>query len=61
MRLDRHHIGSNVVKRISGLQKELFIQQGPGTTHHLEKWQRPLTYTVWGRPEIATVDDRVAS
>jgi hypothetical protein len=58
MALDRHPI----VKRISRLQDEPFIQQGPGTAH-LEKRQQPLTYTVWGRlkPEIATVDDRVAS
>jgi hypothetical protein len=42
MPLDRHPIGSKVVKRISRLKKDLFIQQGPGTAH-LEKWQRPLT------------------
>jgi hypothetical protein len=61
MPLDRHPIGSKIVEKdIPRLQEESFVQQGPGTTH-LEKRQQPLTYIVWGRPEIATGDDRVAS
>jgi hypothetical protein len=66
MPIDGHPIGSQirVGRRDSWrLRKEMFIQQGPGSSAstHLERLQAILTWTVTGcRPGVETSDDRIS-
>jgi hypothetical protein len=65
MPIDGHSIGSQIEKRGSCLRKEMFIQQGPGssTSTHLERpnnidlGRSPVTGC---RPGVETSEDRIA-